>query len=79
MKTRLIPRHLRRFLKASEAVSALEYAILVGVVTIAVGAGIVTFSGNITTAINEIGTNLDGATNNVGAGEIIASPPAPGP
>ena len=31
-------RRFRRFLKANEAVSALEYAILVGVIAVAVGA-----------------------------------------
>ena len=29
-------RHLRRFLKANEAVSALEYALLVGVIAVGV-------------------------------------------
>lgn len=55
MKTRHISRRFRRFAKANEAVSALEYAILVGVITIAVGAALVTFGENITTAIGKIG------------------------
>lgn len=72
MKTQHISRRIRRFLKANEAVSALEYAILVGVVTIAVGAAIVAFSGDITAAIEEVGNNIAGATDNVGAGEVVA-------
>ena len=48
-------RLFRRFLKANKAVSALEYAILVGVIAVAVGAALVAFSGKITTALTTIG------------------------
>ena len=48
-------RRFRRFLQANEAVSALEYAILVGVIAVAVGAAILAFGGNIDTAIDTIG------------------------
>ena len=65
MKTRHISRRFRRFAKANEAVSALEYAILVGVVTIAVGAAIATFSGQIKSAIEGIGTEVKGVTADV--------------
>ena len=41
-------RRFRRFFRANEAVSALEYAILVGVVAVAIGAALVTFGGKIT-------------------------------
>ena len=58
MKTRHISRRFRRFAKANEAVSALEYAILVGVVTIGVGAAILAFSDNIQEAIKAIGTDV---------------------
>ena len=58
MKTRHISRRFRRFAKANEAVSALEYAILVGVITIAVGAALVTFSDAITKTIEDIGTGV---------------------
>ena len=57
-------RRLRRFLKANEAVSALEYAILVGVIAVAVGAALVTFGGDITTAIAAIGGKVDDVTIN---------------
>ena len=59
MKTKHVSRRLRRFLKANEAVSALEYAILVGVVTIAVGGAVLAFSGNIEDAIKDIGAGVE--------------------
>ena len=62
MKTRHISRRFRRFAKANEAVSALEYAILVGVITIGVGAALLTFSDNIEKAIANIGTGLETTT-----------------
>ena len=55
-------RRLRRFLKANEAVSALEYAILVGVVAVAIGAAIVTFSDNLKTALTQMGDQVDNIT-----------------
>ena len=58
MKTRHISRRLRRFAKANEAVSALEYAILVGVITVAVGGALTIFSQNIIDAIASIGTTV---------------------
>lgn len=48
-------RRFRRFLRANEAVSALEYAILVGVIAVAVGAALFTFGGDIEDAIEAIG------------------------
>ena len=61
-KTRHQSRRFRRFLRANEAVSALEYAILVGVVAVAIGVALVTFSGSIDTAIDTIGTGIKGLT-----------------
>ena len=52
-------RRVRRFLQANEAVSALEYAILVGVIAVAVGAAIVAFSDDLTTAISNIGDAVE--------------------
>ena len=49
---------LRRFLRATEAVSALEYAILVGVVTVAIGAAVATFSTDLQTVIEGIGDDV---------------------
>ena len=57
-------RRFRRFLKANEAVSALEYALLVGIIAVAVGAAIAFFGGEIDDAIRAIGAQvgaIDGA------------------
>ena len=51
-------RRFRRFLRANKAVSALEYAILIGVISVAVGAALVTFGGDITAAIEGIGDKV---------------------
>ena len=51
-KTKHISRRLRRFPRASEAVSALEYAILVGVVAVAIAGALVAFSDQIEDTIN---------------------------
>ena len=59
-------RRFRRFLKANEAVSALEYAILVGIIAVAVGAALLTFGEDVTTAIEKIGDRA----NVIDSGEI---------
>ena len=51
-------RFFRRFLRANEAVSALEYAILVGVIAVAVGAAIVVFGGKIEDALDKVGDRV---------------------
>ena len=51
-----------RYLRNNKAVSALEYAILVGVIAIAISAAVLAFSGNLTTAINAVGTKVTGAS-----------------
>ncbi len=55
-------RRFRRFLRANKAVSALEYAILVGVIAVAVAAALVAFGGKITKAIETIGTDINSTT-----------------
>ncbi len=47
-----------RWLRDSKAVSALEYAILVGVIAVAIGAALNTFSGSIDTAMDTIGARI---------------------
>ena len=49
-----------RYLRNNKAVSALEYAILIGVIAVAVAAVLVTLGDNITTAIETIGTEVEG-------------------
>ena len=53
-------RRFRRFLRANEAVSALEYAILVGVIAVAVGAALVAFGAEIAAGLAAIGNTVDG-------------------
>ena len=71
MMTMHISRRFRRFLRANEAVSALEYALLVGVVAVAIGAALVTFSGDVQTAITGIGDEVT----NIGVGTLTATTP----
>ena len=52
MKTKHFSRRLRRFGRANEAVSALEYAILVGIIAVAIAAALTTFSGSISSALS---------------------------
>ena len=71
LKTSYIGRRLRRFVRATQAVSALEYAILVGAVAVAIGAALVTFSGDVQDAITGIGDEVS----NIGVGTLSASLP----
>ena len=57
-KTKHRAPHPRRFLRADRAVSALEYAILVGVVAVVVGAAMVSFTGDIKGGLDAIGTKV---------------------
>ena len=66
MKMKHVSRRLRRFLRTDKAVSALEYAILVGVIAIAVGAGLAFFGNTISDTVNTIGNNISGAHSGVG-------------
>lgn len=50
-----VARRFRRFLNASEAVSALEYAILVGIITVGIGAAVAVFSQDVQQVIADIG------------------------
>ena len=59
-------RRFRQFLKANEAVSALEYAILVGVVSVALVTAFVTFNTEIKNAIGQIGSNVGSSVSTVG-------------
>ena len=68
----LIPflRRSGRFLRSERAVSALEYAILAGVVVAGVGAAIVTFSGTISSSIDTIGGQVTQAAGTVTAPDL---------
>ena len=62
MKTKHISRRLRDFARANEAVSALEYAILVGVIVVGIGAALAAFESEIQTALQTIGTQVGDAS-----------------
>ena len=55
MKVKNFLRAVARFTRAKEGVSALEYAIVVGVVVAGVGGAVYTFTGTTETAIGTIG------------------------
>ena len=57
-KRRRITRRARGFLRSTRAVSALEYAILVGVIAVGVTAAIGAFGTQIEEALSKIGTNV---------------------
>ena len=56
--TKHISRRLRRFARANEAASALEYTLVVGVVATVIAAALITFGENITDAIATIGDEV---------------------
>jgi len=58
MKTKHISRRLRGFARANEAVSALEYAILVGVIVVGIAAALAAFESQISAALANIGSTV---------------------
>lgn len=52
-------RHFRRFLKANEAVSALEYALVVGVIATGLALALVAFEAELTAALATIGGQVN--------------------
>lgn len=61
-KKKHVSRRLRRFPKANEAVSALEYAILVGVIAVGIAAALAAFESNIEKALKTIGDKIGATT-----------------
>ena len=70
MKAKHVSRRFRRFLKANEAVSALEYALLVGVVAVGVGAGVAAFSEQVFDGVEAIG---DGISSTQGVSPVLSN------
>ena len=70
MKLKTMLRFLGRFVRAQEAVSALEYAIIVGVVVAGVGGALAMFTGDVEDAIEGVGTKVTTATGTVGTGNL---------
>ena len=61
-KTKHISRRLRRFARANKAVSALEYAILVGVIAVGIAAALAVFESSLEKALKTIGDKIGGTT-----------------
>ena len=61
-RTKHISRRFRRFARANEAVSALEYAILVGVIAVGMAAALAAFETQINQALTAIGSTVSGTT-----------------
>lgn len=57
---------LRRFVGSEAGASALEYAILVGAVSVALLATFTTFNDEIEAALSQIGSNLVSTATNIG-------------
>ena len=76
MKVKTIMQVLARFTRAKEAVSAMEYAIVVAVVAAGVGGAVWAFSGNVETAVTEVGKKLVDTAKTAPAGSL-AKPAAP--
>ena len=57
-KTKHISRRFRRFIRANEAVAALEYALLVGVIATVIAAGLVTFGGVVDDVLTAVGVEV---------------------
>ena len=58
-----ISRRFRRFLRANEAVSAMEYSILAGVIVVGIGAAVITFGNEIEAAIASMQSQVTGQLN----------------
>ena len=54
-----LSRRFRRFLRARKGVSALEYAILVGVIAVGIGTALLLFEDQVSEAITDIGDVVD--------------------
>ena len=61
-KAKHISRRFRRFVRANVAVSALEYAILVGVIAVGIAAALAVFESSLEKAMKTIGDKIGGTT-----------------
>lgn len=50
--------HMHQYLRCTRGVAAMEYAIIVGVVVVAVGAGAALFQDDIASFLGNVGTDL---------------------
>lgn len=68
--TKNILRIFCRFLRADKAVSALEYAVLAGVVVAGVGGAVVAFTGDVQDAMENLGTNVTATADTANSGSL---------
>ena len=59
---KLCAEYLGLYLRGTRGVAAMEYAIIVGVIVVGVGAAALTFMGNIETFMGRVGTAITGTT-----------------
>ena len=80
MKVKNILQVLARFTRAKEAVSAMEYAIVVAIVAAGVGGAVWAFTGDVETAIGEIGDAVVDTAKTAPSGPLSqpAAPASPG-
>ena len=73
----LIPflRRCGRFLKCERAVSALEYAVLAGVVLAGVGAAIIAFVADVDTAIGNLGDAIEAGSDTMDEADLSDATP----
>ncbi len=74
MKLKNVMRAVARFAQAKKAVSALEYAIVVGVVVAGVGGAIYAFSDSTETAIAAIGTKVTTGAATIDTADLSSGP-----
>ena len=72
MKFKTMLRILGRFARAQEAVSALEYTIIVGVVVAGVGGALAAFTGDVEDAIEGIAADVKTTTDTVSTGSLAS-------
>ena len=78
MKVKNVLRAVARFTRAKEGVSAMEYAIVVGIVVAGVGGAVWAFTGDVETAVGTIGDKVTEGASTMPAGSL-AQPVAPSP
>ena len=77
MKVKNFLRAVARFTREKAAVSAMEYAIVVGIVAAGVGGAVWAFTGDVTTAVETIGTAVEATASSAPTGSLAQ--PTPGP
>ena len=75
MKVKNFLRALARFTRAKEGVSAMEYAIVVGIVVAGVGGAVWAFTDDVETAVDTVGDKLGETSATAQSGSLAKSTP----